>query len=75
MTEVNFLKLQLELAEEESAQLRKHFVENEDDDYSWDDVKTIFAIYDVRISILKSKLDEGSKVGICSDKRIPYNGC
>jgi hypothetical protein len=74
MTEVNFLKLQLELAEEESTQLRKHFVENEDD-YSWDDVKTIFAIYDVRISILKSKLDEGSKVGKCSDKRIPYNGC
>ncbi len=74
MTEVNFLKLQLELAEEESSQLRKHFVENEDD-YSWDDVKTIFAIYDVRISILKSKLDECSKVGKCSDKRIPYNGC
>lgn len=74
MTEVNFLKLQLELAEEESSQLRKHFVENEDD-YSWEDVKTIFAIYDVRISILKSKLDECSKGGKCSDKRIPYNGC
>jgi hypothetical protein len=74
MTEVNFFKLQLELAEEESSQLRKHFVENEDD-YSWDDVKNIFSIYDVRISILKSKLDEYSKGGKCSDKRIPYNGC
>ena len=73
MNTINYLKLQLELAQEEEAQLRKHFVEN--DEYSWEDVKNIFAIYEVRINILKSKLDECSKDGKCSDKRIPYNGC
>ena len=74
MTELNYLKLQLELAQEEETRLRKRFVENEDN-YSWDDVKTVFAIYETRIELLKSKLDECVKDGKCSDKRIPYNGC
>ena len=74
MTELNYIKLQLELAQEEETRLRKRFVENEDN-YSWDDVKTVFAIYETRIEILKSKLDECVKDSKCSDKRIPYNGC
>lgn len=74
MNEINYLKLQLELAQEEETRLRKLFVEDESD-YSWDDVKIVFAIYETRIGILKSKLDECLKDGKCSDKRIPYNGC
>jgi|APCry1669189000_1035189.scaffolds.fasta_scaffold01823_10 hypothetical protein len=74
MNEFNFLKLQLELTQEEESQLRKHFTEN-DEDYSWDDVKIIFAIYDTRINILKTKLEQCPKVGEYTDKRISFNGC
>ena len=74
MAKLNFLKLQLELAEQESEQLRKHFAES-DEDYSWDDIKILFAMYDVRISVLKSRLSECSESPNCIDKRIPYNGC
>lgn len=74
MTEINYIKLQLELAQEEEIRLRKLFVESEEN-YSWDDIKILFAMYETRIEILKSKLNECVKDGKCSDKRIPYNGC
>jgi hypothetical protein len=74
MNEFNFLKQQLELAQEEESQLRKHFTEN-DEDYTWDDVKIIFAIYDTRINILKTKLEQYPKVVEYTDMRISFNGC
>jgi hypothetical protein len=76
MNEFNFLKLQLDLAQEEESQLRKHFTEN-DENYSWDDVKIIFAIYDTRIDILKTKLEQCQfpKVVEYTDMRISFNGC